>query len=118
MPNILEYPLLISLSYGLIPVCTHLCNRTLSVFSAIFGKVIQSILVFFQSCLIQAIYTLQKSQYPKKHFTYSCDVLKSSLNIKKSHQKEEKALPKHYTSLHFSMYSGLFQAVSRLNLMP
>jgi hypothetical protein len=118
MPNILEYPLQISLSYGLIPVCTHLCNRTPSVFSAISGKVIQSIYIFLKSPIIQANYTLQKSQYPQKHFAYSCEVLKSKSNINKSHQKEEKALAKHYASSLLTIYSGLFQAVSRLILMP
>jgi hypothetical protein len=118
MPNTLEHHQQISLSYGLIPVCTHLCNRTPSVFSAISGKVIQSILVFFQSCLIQAKYILQKSQYPQKHFAYSYEVLKSTLNINKSHQKEEKALVKHYASSLLTMYSGLFHAVLRLILMP
>ncbi len=115
MPNILEYPLLISLSYGLIPVCTHLCNRTLSVFSAIYGKVIQSILVFIKSGIIQANYTLQKIQHSPKHFAYSCEVIKSTLNIKKSHQKEEKALAQYYASSLLTMYSGLFLLYSILN---
>jgi hypothetical protein len=118
MPNILEYHQQISLRNGLIPVSTLLCNRTFSVFCAIFGKVIQSILVFLKSGINQAKYTLQNWVYPQKHFAYSCEVLKSNLNIKKSHQKREKALPKLCASLLFIILSGQFQAVSCLILMP
>jgi hypothetical protein len=108
MPNILEYPLQISLSNGLIPVCTHLCNRTSSVFRAISGKVFQCILVFIKSCIIQAIYTLQNWVYPQKHFAYSCEVLKSKSNINKSPEKEEKAVVKHLLHLHIHAFLGLF----------
>ncbi len=118
MPNILEYPLQISLRYGLIPVCTHLFNRPFSVFRAISGKAIQSILDFLKNGIIQANYTLHKSQYPQKNFAYSCQVVKSEFNILKSPKEQGKALPKYYTSLLFTMYSVLFQAVSRLILMP
>ncbi len=115
MPNILEYPLKISLSYGLIPVCTHLCNRTLSVYHANFGKVIQSILDFLKSCIIQAKYTLQNWVCSQKHLQFTSEVLKSISNISKSPKKDEKAVVKHLLYLHFHTFSGLFLLFSILN---
>lgn len=118
MPNTLEYPLHLSLNYGLIIVCTHLCNRIFSVFCANSGKVIQRILVFLKSGIIQTNYTLQKSTYPQKHVRYSNKVLKSSLHITKSIQEQAKAALKYSPSLLFTMISELFRAVSLLFLMP
>ncbi len=115
MPNILEYPLQISLSYGLIPVCTHLCNQIFSVFRAISGKVIQSILVFIKSCIIQANYILQNLGYSQKHLQFTSEVLKSISDIIKSPEKEEKAVVKHLLHLHFHTFSGLFLLYSILN---
>ena len=118
MPKTLEYPLKISLSYGLIPVCTHLYTRTNSVFSANFGKVIQSILFFLKACIVRSIYTLQNWVYTKKHSPYTCEVLKSNQHILKSPKKQKKALSKYSASLLFAMYLGLSQTVSQLILMP
>jgi len=118
MPSILEYPFQISLSYGLIPVCTHLYNRIFSVVNAISGKVIQSICFFLKVCVVRSIYTLQNWVYTKKHSPYTCEVLKSNQHILKSPKKQKKALSKYSASLLLAMYLGLFQAVSQLILMP
>jgi len=70
MPNIHEYYQQISLSNGLSTVCTHLCNRTFSVFRAISGKVIQCILVFLKNGIIQANYTRQNGVHPQAFAIY------------------------------------------------
>lgn len=87
MPNILEYYLQISQTYGLIAVCTLLTKRITSVFCAISGKVIQSTLFFPQSGLIQSNYTLQNRGCAQKLFQYTQQVLKRPLRILKSPKK-------------------------------
>lgn len=115
MPNILDYYLQVSPIPGLFVVCIHHFHRTLSVFSANSGKVIQSISVFRQSRIIQAGYTLQNWVYPQKHLNYSLEAPKSILNILRSPEKEEKAVSKHLTSLHLQAFSGLLALYSPLN---
>jgi predicted DNA-binding transcriptional regulator len=115
MPNILEYYLQISLSDGLIAVCTLHCSRTFSVFCANSGKVIQSILSFFKSGIIQANYTLQNWVHYQKQSQQSPEVPKSLSNIIKSPKKEEKAVEKHSLHLHFQAFSGFFLLCSILN---
>jgi hypothetical protein len=115
MPDILKFYLQISLSNGLIAVCTLQCNRTNSVFGAISGKVLQNILVFPKSLLIQANYTLKNRVCPQKHSRYPPEVAKSISIIFKSPEKEEKADGKHSLNLHFQSFSGLFILYSPLN---
>jgi hypothetical protein len=117
MPNILEYYLQISLSDGLIAVCTHLCNRTFSVFRAISGKVIQSVLFFLKACVVWSIYTLQNWICTKKHLQHTAEVPKSISFIIKSPKKQGKAVTKHLLHLHFHAFSGLFLLYSSLNPM-
>lgn len=101
MPNILDYYLKASPIPGLFVVCIRHFYRTLSVFSANSGKVHQSISIFQQSRIIPAGYTLQNWVYPQKHLNYPLEIPKSISNILKSPEKEEKAVSKHLTSLHF-----------------
>jgi hypothetical protein len=115
MPDILKIYLQISLSNGLIAVCSLQCNRTNSVFPAISGKVSQFILNFPNSLHKQARYTLQNRVYPQKHSHYTPEVAKSNSNILKSPEKDEKAVAKHSPSLHFQAFSGLFMLYSPLN---
>ena len=115
MPNILDYYLQASPIPGLFVVCIPRLHRTLSVFSANSGKVIQSISIFQQSRIIQAGYTLEPKVYPKKHLNHPLEALESISNILKSPEKEEKAVSKHLTSLHFQAFSGLFALYSPLN---
>ena len=115
MPTILEYPLQISLNHGLIVICVPHFYNTYSYLYSIFRKALRNISVVFQSCPIRAKYTLQIFTYSQKHFACSREFLKSNSNIKKSYQKEDKALLKYSTSLLFSMNLGLIHAVSRLN---
>jgi hypothetical protein len=115
MPNILNYYLQASPMPGLFVVCIHHFHRTLSVFNANSGKVNQSITIFLQSRIIQAGYTLQNWVCLKKHLNYSLEVRKSISNILKSPEKEEKAVSKHLTSLHFQAFSGLLALYSPLN---
>lgn len=115
MPYILDYYLLSSPIPGLFVVCIPQFYRTRSVFSANSGKVHQSISIFRQSRIIQAGYTLQNRFCPKKHLNYPVEAPKSISNILKSPEKEEKAVSKHLTSLHFRAFSGLFALYSPLN---
>jgi len=101
MPYILKYYLQASPIPGLFVVCIPHFYRILSVFSANSDKVIQSILFFLKSRIIQAGYTLQNLVYTKKRLNYSLEVLKSTSNILKSPKKDEKALSKHLIRLHF-----------------
>jgi len=112
MPKIHEYPLQISLNHGLIVVYIPHFSRTLSVFYANYGKATQSILSFLKSSIIRSNYTLQNWVYFKKQASYSLKVPKTSLNIKKSPKKEEKAVLKHSLHLLFPMFSGLFSFYS------
>lgn len=115
MPYILDYYLQASPILGLFVVCIPHFHRTLSVFSTNFGKVHQSNSIFRQSRIIQAGYTLQNWVCPKKYLDYPLKVPKSISNILKSPEKEEKAVSKHLTSLHFHAFSGLFALYSPLN---
>jgi hypothetical protein len=115
MPHILDYCLQASPISGLLVVCIHQSHRTLSIFSANSGKVHQSISIFRQSRIIQAGYTLQNRVCPKKHLNYPVEAPKSISNILKSPEKEEKAVSKHLTNLHFQAFSGLFALYSPLN---
>lgn len=115
MPNILDYYLQASPIPGLFVVCIRHFHRTLSVFSANSGKVHQSISIFQQSRIIPAGYTLQNWVYPQKHLNYPLEIPKSISNILKSPEKEEKAVSKHLTSLHFQAFSGLFALYSPIN---
>lgn len=116
MPNIFKYYLQINLYYRFIAVCTQHCNRTLLFFHANSGKVIQRILIFPESSMIQAKYILQNIAYPKRHFTYTQEVLKSISNIQNSPKKDEKAVVNHSLHLHFYTFSGLFLLYSSQNL--
>ncbi|WP_291861587.1 hypothetical protein [Marinilabilia sp.] len=115
MPDILKFYVPISLSNGLIAVCTLQCNRTFSVFPAISGKVLQHLLIFPKSLHKQARYTLQNRVYPQKHSHYTPEVAKSNSNILKSPEKDKKAVAKHSPNLHFQSFSGLFALYSPLN---
>lgn len=115
MPNILDYYLQASPIPGLFVVCILRFFRTLSVFSANSGKVTQNIIIFRKSRIIQAGYTLQNRVYPQKHLNYLPKAPKSISNILKSPEKEEKAVSKHLTNLHFQTFSGLFALYSPLN---
>src|SRR5690554_6037492 len=99
MPNILNYYLQVSPIPGLFIVCIRHFHRTLSVFSAISGKIHQSISIFRQSNIIQAGYTLQNWVCPKKHLNYSLEAPISISNILKSPEKEEKAVSKYNSCL-------------------
>lgn len=116
MPNTVQYYLQISLTSGLIVICTLHFSRLISFAAAILGKAVKSILFFLQSSLIQSRYTLQNWMSSQKLLQYSQEVLKSISNNLKSPQKDEKALPKHSLRLHFRAFSGLFQLYLPLNL--
>lgn len=115
MPYILDYYLQASPILGLFDVCIPQFHRTLSVFIANSGKVHQSISIFRQSRIIQAGYSLKNWVYPQKHLNYPLEAPKSISNILKCPEKEEKAVSKHLTCLHFQAFSGLFALYSPLN---
>lgn len=116
MPNTVRYYLQISLTSGLIVVCTLHFSRLISFARDILGKAAKSILLFFQSSLIQSKYTLQNWMSSQKLLQYSLEALKSISNNLKIPQKDEKALPKHSLRLHFRAFSGIFTLYLPLNL--
>ena len=115
MPKILKYSLQISLYNGLIAYCTLLFLKTYSNLLSIIGKALKNIVFFSRSTQKQSKYTLQNWAYSKKHSTYTPEVLKSSLNIQKSSQKQSKALIKYSPNLLFPINSVLFIVVSNQN---
>jgi hypothetical protein len=58
----------------------------------------------------QLEYHLQNRTYSQKLSIFTHEMLKSSFNIQKSHQKHLKALKKYSLHLLFSMFTGLFCA--------
>ncbi|HTO35335.1 MAG TPA: hypothetical protein VLZ72_03795 [Flavobacterium sp.] len=116
MPNTVQYYLQVSLTLGLIVICTLHFSRTISFAAAILGKAVKSIQFFLQSSLIQSKYSVQNWMCSNKLLQYSQEALKSISNNLKSPQKDEKALPKLLQRLHFRAFSRLFTLYLPLNL--
>lgn len=91
MPKISKYPLRISLYNGLNASYTLLfLNAYLNLLS-IFGKELWYVSFYALSTQKLVKYILQNRVYSQKHSIYSSKVLKSTLNIQKSTQKQSKS---------------------------
>jgi hypothetical protein len=110
MPKILNYPLQVSLYHGLIASCTQQFLNTYSNLLSIFGKELWYVSFSAQNTqkLVKCI--LQNRVYSQKYSTYSSKVLKSTLYIQKSTQKQLKARRKLSCYVLFALLTVLFLA--------
>ena len=108
MPKISKFSLKTSLYYRLIARCTQQFLNTHSNLLSIFGTELWFVSFSAQSTQKFVKYTLQNRVYSQKHSTYFSKVLKSTLDIQKSTQKQLKVLDKRSFYRLFSAFIGLF----------